>query len=162
MSPLEQEPSAAPLARIHDAAPGRVGILSGRALAAVLLGWSLLKVLLRYLRREAPGLVRFQRNYGSEGLVAIEAHERRLMARFSRCVACGRCDVGEGDRIAASRGAYPGLMQLVLASSRSMPDYGAAAEGFAFVPDDVLTRKVAVCPVRIPFADLARFVRGKA
>lgn len=61
--------------------------------------------------------------------------------------------------MAASNGAYPGLMQLVLASSRSMPDFDAAVRGFAFVPDDVLRTRSAVCPTRVPFAELASFVR---
>ena len=51
------------------------------------------------------------------------------MERFGRCIACGLCDRGEGARIARSGGAYRGLMELVLASSRSMPDFAAAARG---------------------------------
>ena len=137
-------------------------MLSGRALALVLLAWSFFKVLLGYLKRQLPGLVRFHRNYGSEGLLAIRRSERASMVRFSRCIACGRCDCGEAERIIASGGAYPGLMQLVLASSRSMPDFDAAARGFAHVPEEVLRGKVRACPVRLPFAELAAFVRSKA
>jgi len=36
------------------------------------------------------------------------------------------------------------------------------AMGFAHVPDAVLRDKVAICPVRIPFDELAAFVRAKA
>jgi len=64
--------------------------------------------------------------------------------------------------VAASRGAYPGLMQLVLASTRSMPDFDAAARAFSHVPDTVLECKVARCPVQVPFPELARFVRAQA
>ncbi|MFX5126519.1 hypothetical protein ABTC57_18885, partial [Acinetobacter baumannii] len=75
---------------------------------------------------------------------------------------CGRCDVGESERVAASKGAYPGLMQIVLASSRSMPDFDAAAIAFEHVPDEVLAAKERVCPTLVPLRDLARFVRRKA
>lgn len=138
-------------------------VLSGRALALALLGWSLVKVVAQNLfTKRKPGLELFVENYGAEGLGAIDRDERAMMARFSGCIACGRCDIGEAERIQASDGAYPGLMQLVLASTRSMPDYDAAARGFAHVPNEVLERKEASCPVGIPFADLASFVRHHA
>jgi succinate dehydrogenase/fumarate reductase-like Fe-S protein len=137
-------------------------VLSGRALAAALLGWSLVKVVARMLfTKEEPGLAIFLENYGAD-LRPIDPDERERLERFSRCIACGRCDVGESERIMASRGEYPGLMQLVLASTRNMPDYDAALRGFAHVPDEVLRAKVAVCPVDIPFDELAAFVRAKA
>ena len=150
------------MARPKDASPGQIGVLSGRPLAVVLLSWSLLKVLLRHLTRRKPGLERFHDNYGSDRLSAIEKAERRLMVRFSRCIACGRCDIGEAERIASSGGSYPGLMQWVLASTRSMPDFDAAVHGLALVPEAVLHRKVQACPVGLPFPELARFIHAKA
>lgn len=138
-------------------------MLSGRALALVILAWSLFKILLKHLfGRPRPGLAQFHQNYDSEGLCALDHDERQLLRRFSGCIACGRCDVGEADRITAAHGEYPGVMQLVLASSRSMPDYDAAARGFAHVPASALVRKVAICPARIPFAELKAFVCRKA
>jgi hypothetical protein len=138
-------------------------MLSGRPLAVALLAWSFIKVLFKMVfTRPTPGLEQFHANYGTEGLVPIAKDEREALERFSRCIACGRCDVGEGERIAASRGAYPGLMQLTLASTRSMPDYDAALRGFSHVPDAVLRAKQRACPVRIPFLALASFVRAKA
>ncbi|MCA9625005.1 MAG: hypothetical protein KC731_38535 [Myxococcales bacterium] len=152
-----------PVERTLAHPPTKVGVLSGRALAAFLLSWSFLKVVLRSLfTKPPPGLQVFHENYGTEGLQPIEAEEREVMERFSRCIACGRCDLGEGSRIAASRGAYPGLMPLVLAATRSMPDYVAAARGFAHVPVEVLRAKARTCPVRIPFEALAEFVAKKA
>jgi len=140
-----------------------VPVLSGRALALVLLAWSLVKVLVRLLfTRERPGLEQFHENYGSEGLTSISVEERDALERFSRCTACGRCDFGEAERIEASEGEYPGLMQLVLASTRSMPDFDAAARAFAHVPESVLRRKLVRCPTRVPFPELAAFVRAKA
>lgn len=137
-------------------------MLSGRALALALLGWSLVKVVFGYLRRRPPGLERFHDNYGADRLGEIEPEQRELLARFGGCVACGLCDEGEAERIRASAGAYPGLMQLALASSRSMPDFDAAMPGFAAVPPQVLRAAELRCPARVPFGELAGFVRAHA
>ena len=130
-------------------------MLSRRIQALFLLGWSFLVVLLHRVARSVSGLVLFHENYGADRLAPLSEAERAELPRFSGCIACGRCDWGEGDRVAASRGAYPGLMQLVLASSRAMPDFDAAARGFANVPETVLQYKVARCPVLLPFPELA-------
>ena len=130
--------------------------------ALFLLDWSLLIVVLRRLGRSVSGLVLFHENYGADRLAPMTEAERIELPRYSSCIACGRCDWGEAERVAASRGAYPGLMQLVLASSRAMPDFDAAARGFAHVPETVLECKVARCPVQLPFPELARFVHAKA
>jgi hypothetical protein len=137
-------------------------VLSGRALALALLARSLLRVTLAKLFGARTGLPLFHANYDADRLPAVDAAERAEMPRFSRCIACGRCDVGEADRITRSRGAYPGLMQVVLASTRSMPDHDAAILALDHVPEDVLAAKEEVCPTGVPFVALARFVRAKA
>jgi len=137
-------------------------VLSGRALALVVLAWSLIKVLVGRLFGRKTGLSLFHENYDPDGLPSIAPDERARVASFSRCIACGRCDVGEAERIAASGGEYPGLMAIVLASSRSMPDHDAAARSLAHVPEEVLAQKEEICPTRVPFVELARFVRAKA
>jgi hypothetical protein len=137
-------------------------VLSGRALALAVLAWSLLKVAVRRLFDGPSGLALFHENYDADRLPALSPAERAALPGFSRCIACGRCDLGEAERIAASRGAYPGLMAVVLASSRSMPDFDAAALALAHVPDEVLAEKERICPTGVPFRGLARFVRSKA
>lgn len=137
-------------------------VVSGRVLALVLLAWSLVKVLVARAFGVVTGLPKFLSNYDADRLPPIAPTERDALPSFSRCVACGRCDLGEGQRIADSRGAYPGLMAIVLASSRSMPDHDAAALALAHVPDEVLAAKTAICPTRVPFLALAKFVRHKA
>lgn len=134
-------------------------VASGRALALIVLAVGLVRVLFLRMFGAVTGLALFQKNYGPDRLTAVTPRDRGRMPTFSRCIACGRCDLGEGERMRASNGAYPGLMQLVLASSRSMPDYDAAARGFAFVPVDVLRQKRRVCPTDVPFDDVAQFVR---
>jgi hypothetical protein len=137
-------------------------VASGRALAAIVLATALVRVLFERMAGALTGIRLFLMNYGPDRLPAVSAAEREEMPSFSRCIACGRCDVGEGERMRSSKGAYPGLMALVLASSRSMPDYDAAARAFAFVPIEVLRQKRAQCPADVPFEDLARFVGSKA
>ncbi|MFO0615971.1 MAG: hypothetical protein U0414_25475 [Polyangiaceae bacterium] len=137
-------------------------IASGRALAAIVLAVGLVRVLLLRMFGAVTGLKLFERNYGPDRLNAVSPRDRARMPTFSRCFACGRCDLGEGERMRASRGAYPGLMQLVLASSRSMPDYDMAARGFAFVPTDVLRSKRRICPADVPFEEIAKFVDDNA
>lgn len=137
-------------------------MLSGRALAVVVLGRALLRVTLRRLFREKTGIALFHDNYDADRLPPLSVEERALLPELSRCIACGRCDVGEGERMMASAGAYPGLMALVLASSRSMPDHDAAARALAHVPEEVLADKELVCPTHVPFRELARFVQSSA
>ena len=108
------------------------------------------------------GIALFRENYDADRLPPVDIEERARIATFSRCFACGLCDVGEGERIARSRGAYPGLMSVVLASSRSMPDYDAAVLALDHVPEETLRQKEPLCPAGVPFVELARFVRKKA
>jgi hypothetical protein len=137
-------------------------VLSGRALALAVLARSLLQVTMEKLWGARTGLALFHDNYDADRLPPLDALERAALPAFSRCIACGRCDAGEADRMARSGGAYPGLMAIVLASSRSMPDFDAASLALDHVPDAVLAAKEAECPTGVPFVALARFVRAKA
>ena len=137
-------------------------VLSGRALALAVLFRSLVKVMVEHLFGARPGLALFRENYDADRLPPLDPAERRELSRFSRCIACGRCDIGEGERMARAQGAYPGLMAIVLASSRSMPDYDAAVLALDQVPEAVLAAKEDVCPTGVPFVALARFIRVKA
>jgi succinate dehydrogenase/fumarate reductase-like Fe-S protein len=139
-----------------------MGVVSGRALALTVLAWSLVKMTVQRLFGEKTGLALFHENYDADRLPPVDADERAKLAGFSRCIACGLCDVGEAPRIAASKGKYPGLMSIVLASSRSMPDFDAAKIALDVIPDEVLAEKEAICPTGVPFVELATFVRAKA
>jgi len=134
-----------------------------RLKAILLLALYLLKTVgRRIFTRNKSGIAAFRSNYDADGLPPVSPAERASMPDFSRCIACGLCDRGEAERIAASGGAYRGVMALVLAGSRSMPDYRAAAYSFGFVSDEVLAEKEALCPTGVPFRAIARFVRDKA
>src|SRR6185369_7408653 len=134
-----------------------------RLKAILLLALYLLKTIGRRLfTRNKSGIAAFRSNYDADGLPPVSLEERNAMPDFSRCIACGLCDRGEAERIAASGGAYRGVMALVLAGSRSMPDFRAAAYSFGFVPESVLAEKELICPTGVPFRAIARFVRDKA
>ena len=64
--------------------------------------------------------------------------------------------------MARSGGRYGGVMDLMLSSSRSMPDYDAAARSFDAVGDERLAVLATRCPARVPMRQLAAFVRSKA
>jgi hypothetical protein len=137
--------------------------VSGRIKALFLLALALVKTLIfRLLSGRHDGIAEFRRNYDADGLPPVTPEERSSMVAFQRCVACGLCDRGEAERIARSGGAYRGVMGLVIAGSRSMPEFRAAAYGFHFVPEAALEEKERLCPVRIPFRKIATFVRDKA
>jgi len=125
--------------------------MRGRIKAIVLLAFALLRTLLRLLfRRGRRGIAAFRQNYDADGLPPVTASEREQMPAFGRCIACGLCDRGEGQRIARSGGAYRGVMSLVLSASRSMPDYRAAAYSVSFISDEELAEKERICPVAVP------------
>lgn len=134
-----------------------------RLKALLLLAMTLVTTLLRraFTRRQ-DGLAAFRRNYAADGLAPVTAAQRKDLAQFGGCIACGLCDRGESERIAKSGGAYSGLMEIVLAGSRSMPDFGAAALALSHVPEEVLAEKERVCPTRVPFRKMAAFVRDKS
>jgi succinate dehydrogenase/fumarate reductase-like Fe-S protein len=134
----------------------------GRLHAFFLLAWALLRSVLTSLLGGRRGLADFQRSYAADRLPPVTPEERRELPQLGGCIACGVCDVGEGARIVRSGGLYAGVMDLMLASSRSMPDYDAASRSFDAVGENRLTELEARCPTRVPMRRVAAFVRGKA
>jgi hypothetical protein len=134
----------------------------GRLHALLVLAWGLLRSLTAPLFGARRGLAEFRRSYAADHLPPLRPSERKLLPRLSGCIACGLCDVGEGAAMARSGGRYAGVMDLMLCSSRNMPDYDAAARSFEAVGDDRLAELEARCPARVPMRELAAFVRSKA
>ncbi|MGO9834018.1 MAG: hypothetical protein ACLP1X_07385 [Polyangiaceae bacterium] len=134
----------------------------GRVHALLLLAWALVRSLLAPLLGTRRGLADFRRSYAPDRLPPVSPDERRLLPLLSGCIACGLCDVGEGAAMARSGGTYAGVMDLMLASSRSMPDYDAAVRSFDAVTDERLAELETRCPARVPMRRLASFVRAKA
>src|SRR5580658_6810119 len=89
-----------------------------RAFALVILAWALLRTLVAPLFGGRRGLAGFRQNYAADRLPPVSGTERGILIRAGGCVACGLCDAGEGAAIVRSKGAYAGVMDLMLASSR--------------------------------------------
>jgi len=138
-----------------------VATAMGRLHALVILAWALLRSVVASLTGTRRGLADFRRSYAADRLPPVSAEERRQLPQLSGCIACGLCDVGEGANIARSGGAYAGVMDLMLASSRNMPDFDAAARSFAAVGDGRLEQLEKRCPTRVPMRRVAAFVRAK-
>lgn len=136
--------------------------MPGRVAAFWMLGWAMLVALLRRVFPRPGGIERFRAHYDADCLPPVDRHERASMPAYSRCIACGMCDRGERERIAASGGAYRGVMGLVLSASRSMPDFRASAYSASFVSEEALLEKERVCPTHVPIAAVVRFIRDKA
>ena len=134
----------------------------GRLHALLILAWALVRSLLAPLFGTRRGLADFRKSYAPDRLPPVSPEERRTLPMLEGCVACGLCDVGEGARIARSGGAFAGVMDLMLASSRSMPDFDAAARSFDAIGDARLAELETRCPVRVPMRKVAAFVRAKA
>jgi hypothetical protein len=134
----------------------------GRLHALLVLAWGLVRSLLAPLLGQRRALDAFLRSYAADRVPPVTADERRALPSMSGCIACGLCDVGEGAAIARSGGRYAGVMDLMLASSRNMPDYDAAARSFEAVGDERLAHLEARCPGRVPMRRVAAFVRAKA
>ncbi len=130
----------------------------GRLHAIFTLAWALVRSLIAPLFGARRGLADFRRSY--DRLPPVSGDERAAMPQLGRCIACGLCDAGEGARIAASEGVYAGVMDLMLASSRGMPDFDAARRSFDAVGDERLAVLEARCPARVPMRKVAAFVRA--
>lgn len=138
-------------------------ITSGRLYALFLLAQALIKTIFkRMFGGGVQGLALFEANFEAEHLSKVDAAERAELPGFSRCIACGRCNRGDGARIARSAGAYPGTMALMLTSSRSLPDFPAASEALQWITDDELAEKERLCPAAVPMRRIAAFIRARA
>jgi succinate dehydrogenase/fumarate reductase-like Fe-S protein len=137
-------------------------IVVGRLHALFILAWAFIRSVLAPLFGARRGLADFRRSYANDRLPPIAPEEREVLSQLSGCIACGLCDVGEGTSMAGSQGAYAGVMDLMLASSRNMPDFDATVRSFAFVDDERLAELEGRCPTRVPMRKVAAFVREKA
>jgi succinate dehydrogenase/fumarate reductase-like Fe-S protein len=134
----------------------------GRVHALFILAWALVRSLLAPLVGARRGLSEFRHSYAGDRVLPMAPQDREVLSRLAGCIVCGLCNVGEGAAMVRSRGAYAGVMDLMLASSRSMPDYDAAARSFEAVGDARLAELEDRCPVRVPMRQVAALVRAKA
>jgi hypothetical protein len=53
-------------------------------------------------------------------------------------------------------------MALMIASSRSLPDFPVASVALRWISDDELAKKETLCPVEVPMRRIAAFIRARA
>jgi hypothetical protein len=133
-------------------------MLLGRLHAFVLLAWALLVTLLWKLAPHG-GLARLRGYYAPDRLTPLSPVDRALLPAASRCIACGLCNEGDAPAVLSSGGAYPGTMQIVLASARSMPELYLAVPSLSWIPDESLAHKELVCPTGVPIRAVLAFIR---
>jgi succinate dehydrogenase/fumarate reductase-like Fe-S protein len=126
------------------------------------LGWHFVKRLMERLFDRRPGLARFEEYYAEDRLRSLSAEESEALASFSRCTACGMCDATFSAYDRASRSELRGPSDLPLAYTRNLPDLDAARTFVAHLEKGDLEALEAVCPARIPFRRLVRFVKDKS
>jgi succinate dehydrogenase/fumarate reductase-like Fe-S protein len=126
------------------------------------LGWHFWKRLVGRLFDRRPGLARFEENYAADRLQALTAEESDALASFSRCTACGMCDATFTAYDRASRTEFRGPSDLPLAYTRNLPDLDAARAFVSHLEKGDLEALEQVCPARVPFRRLVRFVREKS
>ena len=122
--------------------------------------WLLAIALLQSIFGRRRGLREFHESYQADRLAPVTEEERDVLPLLSGCIACGLCELEAGPR--APDGSYSGPMDLMLASSRSMPDYDAAVLSFAHLSDERAKAVEQICPTRVPVRRIAMFVRAKA
>ena len=141
-------------------------VLSGRALALAVLAWSLLKVTLDRAFGAKTGIALFRENYDDDRLPPIEARtSARAWQRSRGASRAAAATWARPSASAASRGAYAGVMSIVLASSRRMPDFDAAPCSRSITCPTPCSpeRRASQVPTSVPFRELAwPFVRAKA
>jgi succinate dehydrogenase/fumarate reductase-like Fe-S protein len=134
----------------------------GRQLQALwILAWSLLEVLVGRLWQAKPGVAQFRAHYGPDRLEPVAGDDRMVLLAASQCIACGRCSYSAARAAGPSRG-FLSPAHVVVAASRSLPEYDVAVEALADATAAQLAACELDCPARVPFVALARAIRRHA
>lgn len=129
----------------------------------VRLGWYFGRQLLLRLLRPADGLARFERAYCREDrLLPVSKEDRQALHALSGCIACGMCDARFGAWGSVSRGKLRAVSDLPLSYTRSLPDFDALGPTLVELRRGDLERLEQVCPVRVPFRQLAELAERRA
>jgi len=132
-----------------------------RLYSVLLLGWHFL---LHYLRKvtflyDPGGIEKFRENFDDEGLHSLDERERELLADWQRCIGCGLCEAASSELAVIPEQREKGPRYIALCSSRDLSETELAAPSADALADYDGDRLQSVCPVDIPVADLAAFLR---
>ena len=158
-----------------------VGMLLGLLLAGVLFG--LLYLLLTALAGASPTFVRRREMlvdsllqgplffatlifgvfaiFSYLGLAFVDDPDA-VIASLSRCIACGICDAHFGGYENVARTAMRAPSDVVLAHTRSLPDWDALAAPLAQLERGDLARIERLCPAQIPLSRVVEVAKRRA
>jgi Fe-S oxidoreductase len=112
------------------------------------------------LTYDRGGIQRFREQFDREGLIPLTERDRELHASWTRCTACGLCDLVCPDLLSPiAAGRFTGPRQLASGSLRHLADLKIArgsAEKLAAC--EGCGECESICPVEIPLRELAEFV----
>src|SRR5258708_13259197 len=106
----------------------------GRLHALLILAWALARSLFATLLGARRGIADFQRSYAADRLSPLSEEERRVLPKFSGCLACGLCDAGEGAAMVRSAGRHPGAIDPMLATPPNIPPHPPPPPPFSPIP----------------------------
>jgi succinate dehydrogenase/fumarate reductase-like Fe-S protein len=129
----------------------------------VRLGYYFFRQLLLRAVGRSRGLAHFADAYCHEDrLLPMSADDRRALASFSSCIACGMCDAQFTAYARVNRAQFRGPSDLPLAYTRSLPDLDALHAYLENLAEGDLIRLEQVCPTGVPFRQLADFAGRRA
>lgn len=135
-----------------------------RIYATILLGWHFL---LHYLKKltllyDPGGLEQFRENFEEEGLGSLSDEDRRALAQWQRCIGCGLCEAACPDLSFIPENRHAGPRYLAMAAMRDLSEPDLALPSTDVLENCDCDRAEAVCPVDIPIADIATFLRRQS
>jgi succinate dehydrogenase/fumarate reductase-like Fe-S protein len=133
-----------------------------RPVSFLRLGWHFATRLVARLFRRDRGLLRFRASYGPEGLFELTPEEQEAVSSLSRCIACGLCDAHFGAYERVARGSMRAPSDVMLAETRSLPDWDALEEPLAQLERGDLARMERLCPAHIPLARVVAVAKRRA
>ena len=126
------------------------------------LGYYFFARLIRRLFVRERGREKFLAAYAADRLAPLSSDEREALSSFSRCIACGACDVAFDKYAEVPRADLRGPSELPLALSRSLPDHDALLPWLAALSRGDVAALSRACPVDVPFERLTAIARARA
>jgi len=106
------------------------------------------------------GIKRFRQNFDSDGLIPMTERDRELHASWTRCTACGLCDLVCPDLLAPiPRGRFTGPRMVASGILRDLPNFSVTCgDAHKLMACDTCRECEAICPVELPLRELAEFI----
>lgn len=113
------------------------------------------------LTYDRGGIGRFRQHFDPEGLIPLTERDRELHASWTRCTACGLCDLVCPELLAPiPEGRFSGPRLLATGAIRHLPELSrSVASATKLAECEGCDACQAICPEEIPLRDLAEFIQ---